>query len=73
MRKVLLITGIVLVVLCVIAFAAAGFFRYSFLNIMDGPQELYSSLHQRMLIALITGIVLAVISVVCFVVRRFMK
>ena len=73
MRKVLLITGIVLVVLCVIAFAAAAFFKYSYLNVMDGSQALYDRLHQRMLIALITGIVLAVIAVVCFVVRRFIN
>ena len=73
MRKVLLITGIILAVLCVIAFAAAVFFRYSFLNIMDGSQALYNRLHQRMLIALITGIVLAIITVACFVVRRFIN
>lgn len=69
MRKVLLIVGIAVFVLCVLCLIFAALNWFGYYHTMDGSAELYARLHRRMIISLIAGIVLAVAGTVCMIVR----
>ena len=65
MKKVLLITGILFIVLCVIFLLAAVFYLYAYRHTLDGSAELYIRLHGRAILFFIIGISLAAIGAVC--------
>ena len=69
MKKVLFIAGIICVVICVLSLLFAALSMHGYYNLMDGSQELYASLHRRMIIAFITGVVFAVIGAACFIIK----
>lgn len=73
MRKALLITGIITIVLGVFSLLLAWFFRFGYYNTMDGSSDLYESLWTRMIVLFIAGLVLTVIGIVCFIVRAVNK
>ena len=69
MKKMLLIVGIILIIACVLSLLYAALNLYGYYHVLDGSAELYSSLHQRMIIFGLIGIVLAVLGTLCFIFR----
>ena len=67
MKKVLLIVGIVILLLCVLSFLSAGLNAYGYRHVLDGSPSLYDRLHRRMIVFSISGIVLAVIGAGCMI------
>ncbi|MBR5059791.1 MAG: hypothetical protein IKX06_03355 [Clostridia bacterium] len=65
MKKAMLIVGIVLIAACIISLLISAFNSYVYHNVLDGSQELYDKIHQRMIVFLGTGIALAVIGAGC--------
>lgn len=68
MKKFLLISGIVLLVVGVLALAVGLFFGFASKNVLDGPIELYAKQRMRMLYFMgggIIGIIGGIISLVC--------
>ena len=71
MKKALLIIGIIVLVLGVISLLLSLFFRWAYMGVLDGSQNMYQTLKFRMLAFLTAGILLSVIGAVCLIVRRF--
>ena len=69
MKRVLLIIGIVLIVLCVIILLTAVFHLYAYHHVLDGSAELYIRLHGRAILFFIIGISLAVTGAACIFVH----
>ena len=72
MKKVLLILGIILMIACVLSLLVGAFNLYGYYHVMDGSQELYRRLQERMVMFLITGTVLGCASIACLVIRSKM-
>ena len=60
MKKLLLIAGIVIIVICVLALIYAALNHFSYKNLRDGTREHYERLHRRAVLFLEIGIALAV-------------
>ena len=69
MKKMLLIVGIILIIACVLSLLYAALNLFGYYHVLDGSGELYSRLHQRMIIFGLIGIVLAVLGTLCFIFR----
>ncbi len=69
MNRVLLIIGIVVVIAGVLSLAFAALNMLGYYRALDGSQELYARLHQRMIIFGITGLVLSAAGAVCIIIR----
>ena len=69
MKKMLLIVGIILIIACVLSLLYAALNLFVYYHVLDGSGELYSRLHQRMIIFGLIGIVLAVLGTLCFIFR----
>ena len=69
MKKLLLIVGIVSIVACVLFLLFALLNLLGYYNVADGTAELYSRLHQRMIICFVIGIVFAVIGTVSIIIH----
>ena len=65
----LLIVGIILIIACVLSLLYAALNQFGYYHVLDGSGELYSMLHQRMIIFGLIGIVLAVLGTLCFIFR----
>ncbi|MBO4898201.1 MAG: hypothetical protein J5590_07890 [Clostridia bacterium] len=70
MKKLLLILGIVIIVLCVLSLLYAALNMFGYHRVLDGSPQLYQRLHRRMTVFGITGIVLAAVSALCLVFYR---
>ena len=69
MKKLLLILGIVIIIACVLSLVLALWNLYAYYNVLDGSQELYHRLHQRMTAFFMAGGILAVIGAACMIIR----
>ena len=69
MKKKLLIVGIILIIACVLSLLYAGLNLFVYYHALDGSAELYSSLHQRMIVFGLLGVVLGVLGAVCLIFR----
>lgn len=69
MNRVLLIVGIVIIIAGVISLAFAALNMLGYHRALDGSNEFYARLHQRMIIFGITGLVLAAAGAVCIIIR----
>ena len=69
MKKMLLIVGIILIIACLLSLLYAALNLFGYYHVLDGSGELYSRLHQRMIIFGLIGIVLAVLGTLCFIFR----
>lgn len=72
MKKALLILGIILIIACALSLMYGAINLYGYYHVMDGSQELYTRLHQRMITFLIIGTVLGLSSIACFLIRSKM-
>ena len=69
MKKLLLITGIVIIIAGVIALLLSALQRFGYYNLLDGDADMYVRLHRRMIVFFVIGIVLAAIGAVCLFIR----
>ena len=69
MNKFLLLSGIVIIIVCVLSLLFAALNLYGYYNVVDGSPSLYKNMHRRMIIFLILGIVLAIVGTICFIIR----
>ena len=69
MKRMLLIVGITLTIASVLSLLYAALNLFGYYHVLDGSAELYSRLHQRMIVFGLIGIVLAVLGAVCFIIR----
>ena len=70
MKKLLLITGILIIILGVIALLFSALQRYGYYHLLDGDADMYLGMHRRMIQFLVIGIILVVIGAVCMIIRR---
>ena len=68
-RKLLLIIGIILVVICAFTLLFSILNFYGYYHVLDGSSELYLRLHRRGIIFLIIGIILLILGILCFIMR----
>ena len=73
MKKAFFVTGIIFIIISVIAFLIGGLFRYAANHSLDGYAGLYS--HQRgiMVKAFILGIILLVVGTVLLILSKKMR
>jgi len=69
-KKLLLITGILIIILGVIALLFSALQRYGYYHLLDGDADMYLGMHRRMIQFLVIGIILVVIGAVCMIIRR---
>lgn len=67
MKKMLLIIGIIIFVVCIVVLLFAALNLYGYHHVLDGSAELYNRLHRRANTYLMVGIVLAIIGTLCFI------
>ena len=67
MKKLSLIVGIVSLIACALSLAISAFSWVGYYHLLDGSADLYSSLHQRMIVSFAAGIVLAATGTVSMV------
>ena len=72
MKKSLLLIGILLIIAAVICLALGALNLFGYYNVMDGSNDLYQTMHQRMTIFFTVGIILGVIGAVSLVIRSRM-
>ncbi|MBQ7595791.1 MAG: hypothetical protein IJU45_03905 [Clostridia bacterium] len=65
MKKLLLIAGIVLILAGILSLLFALLNLAGYNNVLDGSADLYSRMHQRMIIFFVIGIVITAIGAVC--------
>lgn len=70
MKKLLLITGILIIILGVIALLFSALQGYGYYHLLDGDADMYLGMHRRMIQFLVIGIILVVIGAVCMIIRR---
>ena len=70
MEKLLLITGILIIILGVIALLFSALQGYGYYHLLDGDADMYLGMHRRMIQFLVIGIILVVIGAVCMIIRR---
>ena len=70
MKKLLLITGILIIILGVIALLFSALQGYGYYHLLDGDADMYLGMHRRMIQFLVIGIILVVIGAVCTIIRR---
>ena len=73
MKKLLLIIGIVILVVCVLFLLFAALNLFGYYHVLDGSPALYDRLHRRMIVFSASGVALAVIGAVCLIVRSRIK
>ncbi|MBO5126197.1 MAG: hypothetical protein J6D10_01345, partial [Clostridia bacterium] len=61
MKKLLLITGILIIILGVIALLFSALQGYGYYHLLDGDADMYLGMHRRMIQFLVIGIILVVI------------
>ena len=64
------ITGIVIIIVGVIALLFSVLQRYGYYNLLDGDADMYVGLYRRMILFFVIGIILVVIGVSCIIIRR---
>jgi len=69
MNKVLLIIGIVIIIAGVLSLAFAALNMLGYHRALDGSNEFYARLHQRMIAFGITGIILTLAGAACIIIR----
>ena len=69
MKTALLIVGIIVLAVGVLSLLFAAFSRYLYYHTLDGSSELYTRLHQRMIVSFVIGLVLAAIGAACIIIR----
>lgn len=69
MKKLLLIFGIVSIIICVLFVLFALLNLFGYYTVLDGTADLYSKLHQRMIVFFVIGIIFAAIGTVCIIFR----
>ncbi|MBO4870111.1 MAG: hypothetical protein J5585_10415 [Clostridia bacterium] len=69
MKTFLLITGIVVMIACVLSLLFAALNLFGYYHTQDGSAELYARMHRRATVFFIVGAVLAVVAVVFLIVR----
>ena len=67
MKKTLMVTGIILVVIGILALIVAAFWWYAYNHTMDGSFELYRRQHKNMYIFLTVGVISELIGVLCLI------
>lgn len=67
MKKALLITGILIIVACVIILLYAALNYYGYRHVLDGTAELYDRLHRKANVCFALGAVFALIGTLCIV------
>ena len=69
MKKLLLITGMILIIACILSLLFALLNYFGYYHVLDGSASLYAKLHRRMILFLVLGIVLGIAGAVCIVTR----
>ena len=69
MKTFLLITGIVVMIACVLSLLFAALNLFGYYHTQDGSAELYARMHRRATVFFIVGAVAAAVAVVCLIVR----
>ncbi|MCR4614717.1 MAG: hypothetical protein K5756_01010 [Clostridiales bacterium] len=69
MKKVLFISGILLLAAGIICLLISVFYYYSYHHVLDGSAELYHRLHNRAVKCLISGIVTEICGIITLAVR----
>ena len=69
MKTFLLITGIVVMIACVLSLLFAALNLFGYYHTQDGSPELYARMHRRATVFFIVGAVLAFVAVVFLIVR----
>jgi len=69
MKTALTVAGIVILVLCVLSFLLAVFFRSGYYGLMDGSPEQYRVLKRRMTATFVAGVALAAAGAACLIIR----
>ena len=69
MKTFLLITGIVVMIACVLSLLFAALNLFGYYHTQDGSAELYARMHRRATVFFIVGAALAVVAVVFLIVR----
>ncbi len=69
MKKLLLIAGILLIVICVVCLLFAALNLHGYYNVLDGSPELYQRLHQRAVVSGLLGAVLGAAGAACLIFR----
>ncbi len=72
MKRMLLIAGVILVVLCVLLLLYATINMHAYYNLLDGSAGHYKRLHDRMILSFVTGALIGVVGAVCFIIRSKM-
>ena len=72
MKKSLLVIGILLIIAAAMCLAFGALNLFGYYNVLDGSNELYRTLHQRMTIFFLIGIILGVIGAVSLIIRSGM-
>ena len=69
MRVFLLIVGIVLLASCVLSVLYAALNLYGYHHVLDGSNDLYRNLHNRVTVFFIVSAVLLLLGVACLIIR----
>lgn len=69
MKKLLFITGIVIIIIGVITLLFSALQRYGYYHLLDGEEDMYIKFHGRMILFFVIGIVLVVMGTVCLIIR----
>ncbi|MBO4360945.1 MAG: hypothetical protein J5822_08710 [Eubacteriaceae bacterium] len=69
MKKLMTVTGIILIVSCVLALLLAAWNLYAYYHVLDGSAAMYARLHHRASVFFFSGIGLALAGALCMVVR----
>ena len=69
MKKLLLITGVIVLAACAISLLSGVWNLYAYRHVLDGSAALYGRLHQRMTVSFTAGGILAAIGAVCLIVQ----
>ena len=69
MKKILLATGIICIVACVLLLLFSALELYTYNNLYDAPPAHYENLRHAMKVSFITGIVFAVAGVACVMIH----
>ena len=72
MKKLLLIAGVVLIIVCVLSLLYSFLNLFGYYNVLDGSPELYTKMHSRMIVFFAVGIVLALLGTACIVIKSRM-
>ena len=65
MKKLILIAGVAIVIVCVLFLLFAGLNLYGYYHALDGSSDFYARLHRRAIVFGGAGIVLAALGAAC--------